>query len=90
YGGEEFVALGQWSPGEPETAPFERMRQQVQALAIAHADSDAAPVVSVSIGVARWHDDGADSLEQALARADAALYRAKASGRNRVEVATDG
>ncbi|SFR84282.1 diguanylate cyclase (GGDEF) domain-containing protein [Stenotrophomonas maltophilia] len=90
YGGEEFVALGQWSPGEPETAPFERMRQQVQALAIAHADSDAAPVVSVSIGVARWHDDGADSLEQALARADAALYRAKASGRNRVEVAPDG
>lgn len=89
YGGEEFVALGHWTPGQPESAPFEQLRQQVQALGIAHADSDAAPVVSVSIGVARWHDDGADSLEQALARADVALYRAKESGRNRVEVATD-
>ncbi|WP_369040484.1 GGDEF domain-containing protein [Stenotrophomonas maltophilia] len=90
YGGEEFVALGRWQPGQPESAPFEQLRQQVQALAIAHADSDAAPVVSVSIGVARWHDDGGDTLEQALARADAALYRAKAGGRNRVEVAADG
>lgn len=90
YGGEEFVALGHWTPGEPQSAPFERLRQQVQALAITHADSDAAPVVSVSIGVARWHDDGADTLEHALSRADAALYRAKESGRNRVEVAADG
>lgn len=89
YGGEEFVALGHWQPGQPQSAPFEQLRQQVQALAIAHADSEAAPVVSVSIGVARWHDDGGDTLEQALSRADAALYRAKASGRNRVEVAAD-
>ncbi|HDS1039080.1 TPA: GGDEF domain-containing protein [Stenotrophomonas maltophilia] len=89
YGGEEFVALGYWKPGDPDSAPFEQMRQQVQALAIAHVDSDAAPVVSVSIGVARWHDDGGDTLEQALQRADDALYRAKASGRNRVEVAED-
>ncbi|MEG0186420.1 MAG: GGDEF domain-containing protein [Stenotrophomonas sp.] len=89
YGGEEFVALGCWQPGQPESAPFEQLRQQVQALAIPHADSDAAPVVSVSIGVARWHDDGGDTLEQALSRADAALYRAKEGGRNRVEVAAD-
>lgn len=89
YGGEEFVALGHWTPGQPEAAPFEQLRQQVQALAIAHADSEAASVVSVSIGVARWHDDGGDTLAQALARADAALYRAKESGRNRVEVAAD-
>ncbi|WP_159092020.1 diguanylate cyclase [Stenotrophomonas sp. ZAC14D2_NAIMI4_7] len=89
YGGEEFVALGHWQPGQPQSAPFEQLRQQVQALAIAHADSDAASVVSVSIGVARWHDDGGDTLEQALGRADQALYRAKAAGRNRVEVAAD-
>ncbi len=89
YGGEEFVALGYWTPGAPETAPFEQMRQQVQALEIPHVASDAAPMVSVSIGVARWHEDGGDTLEQALQRADKALYRAKAAGRNRVEMAAD-
>ena len=44
--------------------------------------------VTLSIGVALSSaDDG--SLETALARADAALYRAKADGRNRVALAED-
>ena len=41
--------------------------------------------VTVSIGVAEWCD--ADSVDSLVDRADAALYRAKAAGRNRVEVA---
>ena len=40
---------------------------------------------TVSLGVATF--SGQDEAETALARADAALYRAKGSGRNRVEVA---
>ena len=41
--------------------------------------------VTISIGVA-WRED-AERLESIVARADTALYAAKANGRNRVEVA---
>ena len=39
--------------------------------------------LTVTIGVAAWAGEG-DSLASLLGRADAALYRAKAQGRNRV------
>ena len=38
----------------------------------------------MSAGVSEWGGAG-DELDALLARADAALYRAKAAGRNRVE-----
>ena len=38
--------------------------------------------ITLSIGVAHYHGD--ESLRETIARADAALYRAKESGRNRV------
>jgi diguanylate cyclase (GGDEF)-like protein len=41
-------------------------------------------IVTGSAGVAVWPDDGADG-EQLFSRADAAMYRAKARGRNRTE-----
>lgn len=44
-------------------------------------ESDHVAIVSTSIGIAVAPDDGVDS-EQLLTRADAALYRVKANGRN--------
>ena len=79
FGGEEFVAL------LPDTSLDE-------AISVAERIRDActlagqAPACTVSIGVTTNRKDN-DSVDTLLARADAALYRAKAAGRNRVETA---
>ena len=87
FGGEEFVALLEGTPGDGALAAAERLRQCVQALALPHPGSSAAPYVTVSLGVACL-TPGADSLAGSLIQAaDAALYRAKQGGRNRVEFA---
>lgn len=44
--------------------------------------------VTASIGVTDWDPARGESIDAALARADAALYRAKQRGRNRVELVT--
>ena len=59
------------------------MRRAVAALAI--RQGEARSELTVSIGVAAHR--GATSLEKLMLHADAALYRAKAAGRNRVELA---
>ena len=60
------------------------MRARVQALGLAHAASPTAPSVTVSIGLV-WIEPGQSlALDAALRAADAALYAAKQSGRNRV------
>lgn len=81
-GGEEFALL---LPGMPEknTGLFaEKLREQVAASVV---ETGKGPVTyTVSIGVTLLAKNDA-TPDVALARADAALYRAKESGRNRVE-----
>lgn len=85
-GGEEFVVI---LPGlAPERANFiaERLRRAIQDLRVVQADQRLQ--ITVSIGVAGCDADmPAPSLDELLASADQALYRAKARGRNRVEQA---
>ncbi|KRG87557.1 diguanylate cyclase [Stenotrophomonas daejeonensis] len=79
YGGEEFVLLLPATSLEQAQALAERLRTALEACPL---DSDIGPIaVTTSIGVAADVDA---TLERLLARADAALYRAKAAGRNRV------
>ena len=79
YGGEEFVLLLPATSLEQAQALAERLRAALEACPL---DSDIGPIaVTTSIGVAADVDA---TLERLLARADAALYRAKAAGRNRV------
>ncbi|GAB2881921.1 diguanylate cyclase [Uliginosibacterium flavum] len=89
YGGEEFaVVLPDTDlPGAEQVA--EEMRRALENLAMPHAGS-LLGLVSISIGVACTvpkRENG--SVAQLIADADAALYRAKQAGRNRVLVASE-
>ncbi len=83
YGGEEMVVLLPDTPESGARTAGERVRSEIAATPLTLADGRALPPVTVSIGVAEL---GAGMEGGALLRqADAALYRAKAAGRNRVE-----
>lgn len=82
YGGEEFVVvLVEQSLGEAECA-MERMRAEVERLAIPSPKTGGA--LTLSIGVAELHPGQDLTAADWVKRADAALYAAKARGRNRV------
>jgi diguanylate cyclase (GGDEF)-like protein len=82
FGGDEFVILQPETTVKPATLIAERIREA------AHAASDAAGIErSVSVGVAVYPDDATDG-QSLFAQADAALYRAKKLGKNRVVTAS--
>jgi diguanylate cyclase (GGDEF)-like protein len=87
YGGEEFAVVLSETPDEGALYVAETQRAAVEDLAIHHGASPVSPVVTISLGVATATPTKDESPEELLARADAALYRAKAAGRNRVVVA---
>jgi len=86
YGGEEFVVI---LPGlgvaEAYTA-MERIRRAVQALGLPHAKATVAGVVTISVGVASCVPRVGESSSSLVQAADAAMYKAKRAGRNRVEM----
>ena len=84
YGGEEFVVLLAATDHAAALAVAESLRAACEALAIPHPASPTGPVITLSLGVASCIPDEHHSVEGLLAQADAALYRAKQEGRNRV------
>ena len=87
YGGEEFGAILPLTDADAATAVAERMRKSVEALAMPHG---AVPrgVVTISGGVASSRPEMDSDPLDLVARADAALYEAKAAGRNRIVTST--
>ena len=82
-GGEEFAVLLVETGPEDGAAIAERIRAAVAANPVA---TEGGPIgITVSIGLAAAGP--AESLQEAMRRADAALYAAKHGGRNRVEQA---
>ncbi len=87
YGGEEFVLLLPETPREGALRVAEEARASIVALGIEHDRSRAAPLVTVSVGLACLVPRVKGDCSALVDAADQALYRAKALGRNRVEAA---
>ena len=86
YGGEEFAVIATHTRPDAALKVAERMRAAVEAQARRALGASAAErSITVSIGVAGC-DDASVDCKDLFERADAALYRAKESGRNRVEI----
>lgn len=80
YGGEELAFLLPRTSLADAHAVAERIRA-----AIAAHDFGGHPITA-SLGVAGWTEAGVTDPDRLVERADAALYRAKAAGKNRVEI----
>lgn len=88
WGGEEFIAVLGGDTLEAALVAAERVRS---ALAIAPVLFEGRSIpISASIGVSSNANAGIVTVDSLLAAADAALYRVKRSGRNRVEAASAG
>ena len=83
FGGEEFVLLLPETQLGDGLRLCERLRQMVETIKLQVPGKSEPFGFTVSIGVADLQHEG-DSLNQLLARADAALYKAKRDGRNQV------
>lgn len=83
FGGEEFVIVLEGCELEFARQRAEQLRREVEMLDITHSES-ALGRVTISMGVAELRTGSAKSIEEWLAEADNALYRAKEQGRNRV------
>ncbi|MGD9619192.1 diguanylate cyclase [Mycolicibacterium sp.] len=83
YGGEEFLLVMPNTKLDEAERIADRIHQGIRALHIEHAGSPVAPVVTVSIGLLAVTHVTPGSATTNLERCDAAMYQAKASGRNR-------
>jgi diguanylate cyclase (GGDEF)-like protein len=83
FGGEEFLLVMPGKDAEAAMAAADHIRGTIAEFAFSFADRQPLGCLSISGGVATVPDDATDSATL-LRAADAALYRAKNAGRNRV------
>lgn len=86
YGGEEFLVVLPHSTSKAAAEQAERLRKHIQTLAIQFNDSEIK--LTISLGIAQYKPHR-ENWQEFLSRADAALYRAKDSGRNQWVVAEE-
>lgn len=83
YGGEEFVIVLPETKQPGAVAFAERIRELVEGHPFTQPEGGPL-VLTASVGVASYPSPGLETTEDLFAKADQALYRAKADGRNRV------
>jgi diguanylate cyclase (GGDEF)-like protein len=89
YGGEEFVILLPETEVDDAIQIAESLRQSIEELTIMNEGGSVDGIVTVSIGIANQIPQLMNDTESFIANADLALYTAKRSGKNRVEVAPE-
>jgi len=85
YGGEEFACILPETDRSGAIIICEQIRRGIQRLDIPHQGSDTADCVTASLGVVTMRCTIGGSVTDIISQADELLYRAKSSGRNRVE-----
>ncbi|MBD3816385.1 MAG: GGDEF domain-containing protein, partial [Halothiobacillus sp.] len=83
YGGEEFVMILPRANLQQAFVVLERIREQLARTAFRFKETPLK--ITLSCGVAEF--GAGETIESVMMRADEALYRAKANGRNRTEMA---
>lgn len=86
YGGEEFVVLLPNTDADGAIDVAQRILKHIDALALPHSRSKAAPHVTLSIGITFTVPQKQQTLTEFLAKADAALYKAKERGRHQYQM----
>lgn len=81
YGGEEFIIILTNSGSREAMVCAKRIRDMTRELVFAKMPSDFR--ITISVGVTKYQPS--EPIQDAINRADRALYRAKANGRDRVE-----
>lgn len=84
YGGDEFVLLLPRAGTDEAAGVAARVREDFGRASASVLRRSSG--LTMSIGIGSLLGDGVGATEQLVARADAALYRAKADGRNRVVI----
>jgi len=83
YGGEEFCVICPELNRNDAKKMAEKLRQIVEKLELPQIDTVPGGRLTISSGIASFPEDG-DTAYQLILNADKALYRAKATGRNKV------
>jgi two-component system cell cycle response regulator len=89
YGGEEFLAILPEQSLREATLGMDRVRRTIERLAIPHAPDAGRPFVTISVGISALDASSDGAIDAWLRRTDAALYLAKARGRNCVAAEDD-
>ncbi|MCC2959193.1 diguanylate cyclase [Massilia sp. IC2-278] len=87
YGGEEFAILLPQLDAAGAERVAQRLLAELSGMAIPHAASPTCPVLTASMGIAAVVPVVGQTSAALIRAADAALYEAKAAGRNRYRVA---
>ncbi|MBK8012559.1 MAG: diguanylate cyclase [Deltaproteobacteria bacterium] len=86
YGGEEFAVILPNADVDQASIVAEKLRRTIAEAPISSLDGTPLPSVTVSVGVTATNTNDV-AVEELVARADEALYRAKEAGRNVIRVA---